>query len=140
MFTRQGKPHAHMWKCTECLEVNADPIRGCRNCGRQRRRYPRIKINWFTRWGPTERCEEFGRITSLAPGGCFVQTVKEAARGQAVYVLLELPSAEVVRGEVRYHMEGVGLGVQFTGLSDENRDDLGTLIEDFGSSVDDEEG
>lgn len=67
-------------------------------------------------------------------GGCFVQTDVEVSRGRAVYVLLELPSARALRCEVRYHMERVGFGVQFVGLSDENRDDLRTLIEDFGSA------
>jgi hypothetical protein len=126
-----------MWKCRECPEVNAEPRWECRNCGVARRRDPRIRINWFTGWGLTERCEEFGRITSLGMGGCFIQTGKALGRGAPVYVLLELPSARVVRGEVRYHLERVGLGVQFAGLTGENRDDLRTLLEDFDSSVGD---
>ena len=92
------------------------------------------------RCGLTERREEQARITSLRTGGCFVQTDREVARGQVLYVLLELPSARALRGEVRYHMERVGFGVQFAGLSDENRDELRTLIVDFGSSGGDGEG
>ena len=118
-----------------CSEANAEPRWECRSCGRPRRREPRIRVNWFTRWGSTERCEEQARLTSLGLGGCFIQTGKALSRGDGVYVLLELPSAEAVRGEVRYHMERVGLGVQFKGLSDENRDDLKTLLEDFESAV-----
>lgn len=124
-----------MWKCTQCAEGNGESAWDCWKCGRARRRDPRIRLNWLTRWGTTERCEEQGRITSLGTGGCFVQTDREVARGRAVYVLLELPSARILQGEVRYYMERVGFGVEFAGLSDENRDDLRTLVEDFGSAA-----
>lgn len=124
-----------MWKCTQCAEGNGESNWDCWKCGRARRRDPRIRINWMTRWGLTEECPEPGRITSLGTGGCFVQTDREVARGRAVYVLLELPSARILQGEVRYYMERVGFGVEFAGLSDENRDDLRTLVEDFGSAA-----
>ncbi len=127
-----------MWKCVACQEANAEPRWECRNCGRPRRREPRIRVNWVTRWGVTERCEEQARLTSLGPGGCFVQTEKGVGRGEEVFVLLELPSAEAVRGEVRYHMERVGLGVQFKGLTEENRSELRALLEDFESAVGEE--
>jgi len=127
-----------MWKCAECREANAEPRWECRGCGRPRRREPRIRVNWATRWGVTERCEERARLTSLGPGGCFIQTGTALGRGDRVFVLLGLASAGVVRGEVRYHMERVGLGVQFRGLTEENKDELRGLLEDYESAVGEE--
>ena len=90
-----------------------------------------------TYWGLTEQCLEDGRITSLSVGGCFLATAADLRPGQVVYVRFALPRRagqpgvpRTLDAQVRYHLPGVGVGVQFIHLAEEDRRNLARYIDD----------
>jgi hypothetical protein len=71
-------------------------------------------------WGLTPKYEYHGKITSLSPGGCLLQTTAiQPLYGKAIHIRIPLPEHEwwEVRGEVLYYLRDVGFGVEFTALS-----------------------
>ncbi len=97
----------------------------------ERRRHARVKLSLYIDWGFDEDCTRTARITSLSVGGCFVQTDEEATSGQPLFVCIELPEKRLLRGEVRYHMPGVGFGVMFRDLTIEDQLKLEDLVEHY---------
>ena len=91
----------------------------------ERRRHPRAKVSIPVNWGMAPDCGFEGVITLLSPGGCLIQTRLHALRGRAVFVRMSLngegQDASVLRGHVKYEMEGIGLGVEFAGLTEEEQ-------------------
>jgi Tfp pilus assembly protein PilZ len=84
------------------------------------------------RWGDDAYCLWQDRITSLSVGGCFVQTGREKNAGEKIYLRLWLGDGEkIVRGEVRYRLERVGLGVQFFELMERDKGHLAELVEHY---------
>jgi len=94
----------------------------------ERRRHPRVRISLYIDWGSTKICARPARITSISIGGCFVQTEDEVSVAQTVYVRLSLPEEHLLRGSVRYHMPGVGFGVEFHELTIEDQLTLEALV------------
>jgi hypothetical protein len=80
------------------------------------RRHPRAKVYLPTQWGLTRDCLWAATITSLSIGGCFLLTERIKSAGTQVYVKFWFPEETSVRGEVRYYLEKVGIGVEFKGL------------------------
>ena len=95
----------------------------------ERRRHPRVRVSLYIDWGFTADCPRQARITSFSVGGCFVQTEDEARVAQTVYVRLWLPAERLLHGSVRYHMPGVGFGLEFQDVTIEDRLALEALIE-----------
>jgi len=65
------------------------------------------------------------RVPDISPQGMFINTAREFAEGSVLKVKFRLTSSgyEVnARGEVRYCLSGVGVGVEFIEISDEARD------------------
>lgn len=99
---------------------------------KENRRYTRARVDLHVAWGWTQQCLLKGKVTSLSVGGCFVQTELLALRGQAVYVALWLPTEKILRGEVRYNLEGIGVGVEFSDVPDEERERIAEIVGYFG--------
>jgi PilZ domain len=101
--------------------------------GIERRRHERVKVSISVEWGRTPDCLERDRITSFSVGGCFVQTREAARKGEAIYVRFWLsPDAQtLLEGEVRYHLERVGFGLEFKGVTEEDQKHLQDLVEFF---------
>lgn len=85
-------------------------------------------------WGWTSDCPFRDRIISLSEGGYFLRTERGAPRGQTIFLKFWLPEPKTLRGEVRYHLERWGIGVEFKGLSDNETALLTTLVEHFRQS------
>src|SRR5712691_12126088 len=98
---------------------------------KESRRYARVKVDIYVPWGWTEECPFNDRITSLSAGGCFIQTKLKAQPGRTVYLRLWMPDERTLRGELRYSLEKVGVGVEFKGLSDAQREVLLSLVSDY---------
>lgn len=96
----------------------------------ERRKHERYRVSISVEWGRTPECVERDRITSFSVGGCFIQTRQVGRRGDPVFIRFWLsPAAEtLLRGEVRYYLEKVGLGVEFRGLTDGDRENLRDLF------------
>lgn len=85
-----------------------------------RRGVARAKLKISCAWGATPDTPRTGTISSLSRQGCFVQTkAATVTQGQRMYLKLWLPTFTWLEltGATLYHMEGVGFGVKFTGLS-----------------------
>jgi len=98
---------------------------------KESRRYARVKVDIYVPWGWTEECPFNDRITSLSAGGCFIQTKRKAQPERTVYLRLWMPDERTLTGQLRYSLEKVGVGVEFKGLSDAEREVLKDLVSDY---------
>lgn len=104
----------------------------CGGLRMERRRYERVRVTISIHWGETAYCIWQGRVTSLSAGGCFVQTERELQAGRKIYLRLWLRDGEkILRGEVRYCLGRVGLGVEFFELMERDKELLAELIEHY---------
>ena len=94
-----------------------------------RRSDERISINLPVRWNGLSGDNE-GRIEDLSLGGCFVNTAGRVDVGEIVVVEIKLPSGEwlQLRGEVASYQIGIGFGILFSFLTDDEEQSLRELI------------
>jgi hypothetical protein len=101
----------------------------------ERRRHERVIVEIHVNWGWTEECPYSDRIISLSVGGYFLRTSRSSAyKGRTVFLRFWLPEERLLRGEVRYHLEKMGLGVEFKGITDEETRKLEALVEHYRNS------
>jgi hypothetical protein len=87
-----------------------------------RRDKTRLRVSLDAEWdGATG--QHPARITNLSEGGCYLDTVGEVRRGEIVGFRVLLPDGDwlYLEGEVRHYTSGLGFGVQFVDL-DENQE------------------
>lgn len=96
--------------------------------GRERRRAPRIKVNFAARWeGSWARRE--GYITDLSAVGCFILTPDLVRPGEPVKLEIQLPKGAIkIDGQVVYKVEETGFAIEFTSAPEEDRKRLWWLI------------
>lgn len=94
-----------------------------------RRSDERVSINLPARWNGLSGTSE-ARIEDLSLGGCFVNTGGRVDIGEIVGVEIKLPSGEwlQLRGEVVSCQAGIGFGVLFSFLTDEEEQALRELV------------
>jgi hypothetical protein len=96
--------------------------------GRERRRAPRIRVNFAARWEGTWARRE-GHVTDLSLVGCFILTPDLVRPGEPVKIEIQLPKGEIkIEGRVVYKLEEMGFAVEFTTATDEDRKRLDWLI------------
>ena len=96
----------------------------------EKRRHERARVSINVDWGETAYCLWHDRITSLSVGGCFIQTERELKAGHKICLRLWLRDGErILRGEVRYCLERVGVGVEFVELMERDKERLAELVE-----------
>jgi len=61
------------------------------------------------------------KITNMSEGGCYLDTVGEVRRGEIVGFRVLLPDGDwlYLEGEVRHYTVGLGFGVQFADLNED---------------------
>lgn len=94
-----------------------------------RRTDERVSTNLAVRWdGQSGRHE--ARIEDVSVGGCFVNTTGRVDLGEVVSLSVRLPSGEwlPLRGEVVSYQQGIGFGLLFSFLTDEEEQALRELI------------
>lgn len=94
-----------------------------------RRSDERVSLNLPARWDGISGSHE-GRIEDLSLGGCFVNTAGRVDVGEVVGMEIKLHSHEwmKLRGEVTSYQAGIGFGVLFSFLTDEEEQTLRGLI------------
>ena len=94
-----------------------------------RRKDSRKSINLRARWEGNSGHQE-ARIGDIAISGCFVDSMSRAEIGELLSLEIELPSGQwlPVRGEVTTYQEGVGFGMRFSSLSEDEKSLLKELI------------
>jgi hypothetical protein len=94
-----------------------------------RRTDKRISINLPARWDGSSGNHE-GRIEDLSLGGCFVNTPGRVDVGEVVVLEIKMPAGEwlQLRGEVTSTQTGIGFGVLFTFLTEDEEQALREVI------------
>jgi hypothetical protein len=94
-----------------------------------RRSDERISINLPAKWDGLTGNHE-ARIEDLSLGGCFVNTAGRVDIGEVVSVAIKLPSGEwlQLRGEVTSFQIGIGFGLVFSFLTDDEEQALREII------------
>ena len=89
----------------------------------------RVSTNLPARWGGLTGDHE-GRIEDLSLWGCFLNTTGRADAGEVIGVEIELPSGEwlALGGEVTSYQQGIGFGIKFTFLTEEEEETLKELM------------
>lgn len=95
----------------------------------ERRQHRRVPVLFEVEWQGTAGRHE-ARTADLSLGGCFIDTIAQAAVGEVVAVRLRLPAGGWIelRGEVTYQFPSMGFGVRFTGASEADRKRLEWLV------------
>ena len=86
----------------------------------ERRRSERKRVLLEAKWESMSRTHE-ARVDDVSVGGCFVNTYGRVELHETVNLQIQLPSGEwlPLRGEVASYQPGVGFGLAFTSLSEE---------------------
>ena len=95
-----------------------------------RREKPRLSVNLDAFWDRDES-RPSARVTDLSEGGCYLDTVGEVQPGEIVAFRVLLPDGDwlYLEGEVRHLRLGVGFGVRFVDLNEEQHEKLLVLLE-----------
>ena len=94
-----------------------------------RRQKPRLSVSLDAEWdGTTGR--HSARVTNLSEGGCYMDTVGEVLRGEMVGFRVLLPDGDwlYLEGEVRHYSAGLGFGVQFAELDEDQEQKIDLVI------------
>ena len=94
-----------------------------------RRTNERKSLNLDARWYGLSGQHE-ARISDIGLGGCFVNTVTRVELGQLIGIEIRRPSGEWIRlqGAISSCHEGVGFGLEFTGLTEHQKSALKELM------------
>jgi hypothetical protein len=89
----------------------------------------RTAVNIPVRWDGLSGMHE-ARLEDLGLGGCFVNTAGRVDLGEVVIVEIKLPSGDwlQLRGEVTSFQEGIGFGMLFSFLTDDEEQALRELL------------
>ena len=88
--------------------------------GEERRRSERKRVLLKAKWESMSHTHE-ARVDDVSLGGCFVNTFGRVEPHETVNLQILLPSGEwlPLQGEVASYQPGVGFGLAFTSLSEE---------------------
>lgn len=97
--------------------------------GEERRRSERKRVLLEAKWESMSHTHE-ARVDDVSLGGCFVNTFGRVEPHETVSIQLLLPSGEwlPLQGEVASYQPGVGFGLAFTSLSEEETKVLQELL------------
>jgi hypothetical protein len=95
----------------------------------ERRSKPRLSVRLDAVWDGDE-ARHSASVTDLSEGGCYLDTVGEVMVGEIVAFRVLLPDDQwlYLEGEVRHHRHGLGFGVQFVELNEEQTENLQRLL------------
>src|SRR4051812_17683838 len=95
------------------------------------RKNQRVKTSISCIFGVTPDTPRSGTVTSLSTSGCFVKTKVWSTNTPTMHIRLWLPTERWLRlqGTVLYHLDHIGFGLHFTGITPEDETIISTLIE-----------
>ncbi|HEX8293787.1 MAG TPA: PilZ domain-containing protein [Pyrinomonadaceae bacterium] len=87
----------------------------------ERRQHERLQIYLRARWEGLFGCYE-GTLSDISAGGCFILSEKQTTLRELIRLEVELHDGEWLKvwGEVTNQFPGVGFGVRYTELEDED--------------------
>lgn len=95
----------------------------------ERRARPRLTVSLDAVWD-SSRGNHPARITDLSLGGCYLDTVGETMSGEIVCFRVALPDGDwlYLEGEVKHHTTGMGFGVRFVDLEQQQEDKIEAVL------------
>ena len=95
----------------------------------ERRRNVRQKVLLEARWESLSKRHE-ARVDDISVSGCFVNTYGQVEVGESIELKILRPSGAwlALHGHVVTYQHGVGFGLAFSELSEENKRALQNLI------------
>jgi len=95
----------------------------------ERRRDGRVPLNLPARYDGLSGAHE-ARIDDISLGGCFVNTPGQVSPGENIGVEIKMQSGEwlQLRGEVSTHQPGIGFGMVFSFLTEDEERLLQQLL------------
>ena len=95
----------------------------------ERRAKPRLSVSLEAIWDGTTGNHP-ARITNLSAGGCYLDTVGETMSGEIVCFRVLLPDDDwlYLEGEVRHYTGGVGFGVRFVDLNEDQEEKIERVL------------
>ena len=95
----------------------------------ERRSSKRKRLLLEARWESMSGTNE-ARVDDVSLGGCFVNTVAHVELNEAVKLEIQLPSGEwlPLRGQVASYQPGVGFGLSFASLSEDEAVRIQTVL------------
>lgn len=95
----------------------------------ERRINRRKRLLLEAKWKGVSRRHE-ARVDDVSLGGCFVNTYAQVELGEHIDLQIQLASGEwlPLRGDVASYQPGVGFGMSFTSLTDEETAGLEELM------------
>jgi Tfp pilus assembly protein PilZ len=95
----------------------------------EKRRHGRVPLVMEVTWEGSG-LKSSARTTDISVTGCFIDTLGQASVGETLNLQFKLNESESisVQGKVMYHQPGVGFGVLFTKISDDERFRLDALL------------
>ena len=95
----------------------------------ERRINRRKRLLLEAKWKGASRRHE-ARVDDVSLGGCFVNTYAQVELGEHIDLQIQLASGEwlPLRGDVASYQPGVGFGMSFTSLTDEETAGLEELM------------
>src|ERR1044071_10449128 len=96
-----------------------------------RRSRPRLSVSLDAVWDGDSGGKHSARVTDLSEGGCYLDTVGEVMTGEIVAFRVLLPDDDwlYLEGEVKHHRHGMGFGVRFVDLNEEQTEKLLRLLQ-----------
>lgn len=96
---------------------------------KERRTDQRIPLNLSARYGGLSGAHE-AKIEDISMGGCFVNARGQVVTGETIILEIKMPSGEwlQLRGEVTSWQLGIGFGLVFSFLTDEEERTLQQLV------------
>lgn len=95
----------------------------------ERRSDERFNIKLPVKWDGMAGANE-AHLDDLSMGGCFVNTPSRVERGEVVTIEICLPTGTwlQLRGEVTSHQPGIGFGLSFSFLTEDEEEALRDLM------------
>lgn len=73
------------------------------------------------------------RVTDLSEGGCYIDSLNQTNVGEILHLKLQLPNGDLLEltGEVAHQAPPLGFGLRFIELTDDQLNNLRSLIAHF---------
>lgn len=100
----------------------------------ERRSSERVNVKLHVRWnGGSGRHE--ARVEDISLGGCFVSSIGRVDLDEVITLEIEMPDGcLLLHGKVASFQPGIGFGLMFASLTDEEEDKLRQLVQLFTES------
>lgn len=96
----------------------------------EKRTEPRFNVCLDVRWQGSGTHDNL-RMADISEGGCYVDTILEVIKGETLFLKTLMPDGEwfEMQGVVAHHSPRLGFGVRFMNLDEEQRLQIGSLID-----------